>query len=185
MSPEKTKAKRAAVIYLPPDVTKELEAANRGKEPQGKLLEALSTDYHHNFLRDLEKAGITRQTFKGRACLHSLRVTFVTLAGETGSDPQTMQRLARHATADLTLRLYAKAREDHVREAALRIGKAVSKAESDARNVHTGVTRPQFAQAAGGEHDPNYHAGKGVTKILKKYPHGDSNPGLQAENLTS
>ena len=53
----------------------------------------------------------------GSVDLHSLRVTFTTLALENGASPKAVQTMLGHSTLALTMGVYAKATERSKREA--------------------------------------------------------------------
>jgi integrase len=56
--------------------------------------------------------------------MHSLRGWFVSkLAEQPGIDPKTLMDLARHSTADLTLKVYARSRDDLQRQAVGNVGR--------------------------------------------------------------
>jgi integrase len=67
---------------------------------------------------DLKAAGI--EYCKGGLYfdMHALRVYYITqLASQPGIDPKTLMTLARHSTADLTLRVYAALKDENARRA--------------------------------------------------------------------
>jgi predicted RNA-binding protein Jag len=55
----------------------------------------------------------------------ALRDSYVTLVAEAGANVKELQTLARHSTADLTLNVYAKKRDERLAELAERIGESV------------------------------------------------------------
>ena len=73
------------------------------------------------FYRDLERAGIERETPSGIIDLHSLRHTFVTNIVASGATVKTAQELARHSTPTLTFNVYAHARLHDVASAVERL----------------------------------------------------------------
>ncbi|MEW6358501.1 MAG: site-specific integrase [Planctomycetota bacterium] len=75
---------------------------------------------------DLAEAGIPKRTIQGKIDFHSLRVSFVTLVSESGATVKETQSLARHATPQMTMNVYAKVREDRLSQVAERVGKVVN-----------------------------------------------------------
>lgn len=63
------------------------------------------------------KAGIEGAEPGGTVDIHSLRVTFATLAIEGGAHPKAVQAILGHATLDLTMGVYTRATERSKREA--------------------------------------------------------------------
>ncbi len=61
------------------------------------------------FRRDLAAAGIAPETAAGTIDFHALRATYVSHLVASGASVKTCQELARHATASLTIGIYAKA----------------------------------------------------------------------------
>ena len=75
---------------------------------------------------DLEAAGIpSEKPGEGKVDFHSLRVTYVTLLIEAGANAKESQVLARHATPELTMNVYAKARDENLAAVVERVGKSV------------------------------------------------------------
>jgi len=75
------------------------------------------------FYKDLQKAGIPRfKPSEGVTTFHSLRVSFATFLLEEGADIKTAMTLMRHATPDLTVNRYAKARRERLVEFAEAVG---------------------------------------------------------------
>ena len=66
--------------------------------------------------KDLERAGIPKLTEKGKIDFHSFRVVFVTYLFEVGANVKEAQTLARHATPDLTVNVYARTRDTRLSE---------------------------------------------------------------------
>jgi len=64
--------------------------------------------------RLLGLAGILKETPEGKVDFHALRVAFVTLIIESGSTAIEAQTLARHATPQLTMNVYARARNERL-----------------------------------------------------------------------
>lgn len=56
--------------------------------------------------RDMKAAKVKPAKDDKVADFHSLRVSFVTWLVEAGTNPKTVQILARHSTIELTMRLY-------------------------------------------------------------------------------
>jgi integrase/recombinase XerD len=71
---------------------------------------------------DMKAAGIPPQTDAGHLDFHSLRHGFVTQLARSGVDIKTLQKLARHSTAVLTLNVYTHVGELEERAKAVELG---------------------------------------------------------------
>lgn len=69
------------------------------------------------FYRVCRKAGIEDAKAGGAVDIHSLRVTFTTLAIEGGASPKAVQAILGHSTLGMTMGIYAKATERAKRSA--------------------------------------------------------------------
>ncbi len=97
------------------------------KTPEGKLsrehvfVTGANTPWRNNLLRAFytvcRRAGIKGAEPNGSVDIHSLRVTFTTLALEHGARPKAVQDILGHSTLSLTMGIYAKATEQSKREA--------------------------------------------------------------------
>ena len=74
---------------------------------------------------DLDAAGIAKWTDEGKVDFYALRVAYVSLVFEAGASTQEAQTLARHSTPDLTLNVYARARETRLAEVAEKVGENI------------------------------------------------------------
>ena len=71
---------------------------------------------------DLKAAGIPKVTKEGKIDFHSCRVAFVTLVLEAGASAKEAQTLARHATPELTMNVYARTRDARLSLVAEHVG---------------------------------------------------------------
>jgi len=93
--------------------------------PEDPLL-FVPTHTARDLKKDMREAGV--QAFipgEGKVDFHSFRRTFVTLLIESGANLREAQKLARHASPELTMNLYAKTRPDSISNLSERVGKAV------------------------------------------------------------
>ena len=74
---------------------------------------------------DLAAAGIPKATKEGKIDFHALRVAFVSFVIEAGATVKEAQLLARHSAANLTMNVYARAREDRLSELAHAVGASI------------------------------------------------------------
>lgn len=81
------------------------------------------------FLRRQTTAGIPKHTSRGKIDFHACRVAYVSLIIEIGATAKEAQTLARHATPDLTMNIYGRAREERLTEAVERMSEVVLPAE--------------------------------------------------------
>lgn len=72
-----------------------------------------------------KKAGVEAMSFDGKLDFHGCRTTFVNLAIDTGADVKTVQESARHDTADMTMRVYARRKQDKIAAVAEKVGEVV------------------------------------------------------------
>ena len=72
---------------------------------------ALPSDPARTLDRDLKTAGSKKVTEEGKVDFHASRVAYVTLLIEHGANPKEAQDMARHATPDMTMNIYARSRE--------------------------------------------------------------------------
>ena len=78
-----------------------------------------------NMDRDLKRAGVKKWTPEGKVDFHATRTAYITMLLESGADVKTCQTLARHATADLTVNTYGRARHERLSATAEAVGKVV------------------------------------------------------------
>ena len=77
----------------------------------------------------LTAAGISKHAPGGKVDFHSLRVFYVSLVLECGAGAKEAQALARHATPELTMNVYGRARQDRLSELAEAVGEIVKPGE--------------------------------------------------------
>ena len=100
-APGSTKAKRADVLPIAPDLLAEL----RGREKSmGPIFESSPTQ--RTFKRDLARAGIVYENERGQVDRKSLRKTFGTHLARAGVSFQTAVKLMRHSDPRLTMNVY-------------------------------------------------------------------------------
>jgi len=71
---------------------------------------------------------------------HALRVAFVTLSFEAGANMKEGQTLARHSTPELTANIYARSRDDNLKDLVDKIGDVVLSDDLRAHSVHWRIT---------------------------------------------
>jgi integrase len=95
------------------------------------------------FYATCRRAGIEDGCRGGAVDLHSLRVSFTTLALENGASPKAVQAILGHATLGMTMNVYAKATESAKREAITALPFATSSAPAHVismQNCHKTAT---------------------------------------------
>ena len=115
------KNRREQTIPLRTETARELATIARGRMPQAAAL-PLPKSFKDNAPRwlkfDLKAAGIPYTDDSGRvADVHALRNSMVSGLLKAGADPKSVQALARHADARMTLGTYAKLGRDDERNA--------------------------------------------------------------------
>ena len=101
---------------------------NQGKRPERKAPPAnpllyVPTNSATMLKKDLEAAGVPFETEEGRLDFHALRTAYINFLMDVGAAPKTTQSLARHATLEMTMNVYGRAREDNRREAVEALGR--------------------------------------------------------------
>jgi len=132
---------------------------------------------------DLRAAKLPLQDSEGNTIFfHSLRNSYISFLADSGTPFKVVQKLARHSDPKLTFNTYARTFEQTEQKAINLLPSfggflsasfcATSEPQKGIKQDETGKTTPdnelktQFFQK-------------------KQYPHGESNPGLQNENLIS
>jgi len=103
--------------------------------PKNPLLFVVQ-DTAHELDKDLTAAGIPKMTEEGKLDFHALRTTFVSMLFESGASAKETQALARHSTADLTMNVYARARDERLTQVVERLAEMVLTPEPCACSVH-------------------------------------------------
>ncbi len=96
------------------------------------------------FYRVCRKAGIDGAEPGGSVDIHSLRVSFATLALEGGARPRAVQAILGHSTLAMTMSIYARATDHSKREAVACLslgGEPRSALGNEMHNVHAARTR--------------------------------------------
>lgn len=115
---EATKAKRADVVPLVPDVVQPLTEACKGLPAHARIFRM---PCHRSISADIARAGIVSPGQDGRyITFHSLRYFFCTLLART-LPIQVVRLLMRHADISQTCKVYLDLGLDDVAEAALKI----------------------------------------------------------------
>jgi len=110
----------------------------RPKDIPKKPLFSVPIHTARDFRKDLQAAGVA--DFKhgeGKLDFHALRVAYVTFVLEAGATVKEGQTLARHATPDLTMNVYARVRNERLAELAEKMGEVVLSEPDRALCVHT------------------------------------------------
>ncbi|MEI6233320.1 MAG: tyrosine-type recombinase/integrase [Planctomycetota bacterium] len=125
LNEEWTKNRKSGFQPLPSGLVARLVSACANKDVTTSLL-AVSPKHAARCLeRDMKRAGIPKWSPGGKVDFHSLRVTYTTLALDSGANAKEAQSLARHATPNLTMNIYARARDERLAELAESIGQKV------------------------------------------------------------
>ena len=125
LNAEWTKNRKSGFQPLPSGLIARLVSACDSHGASAPLL-AVSPKHAARCLeRDMKRAGIPKWGPGGKVDFHSLRVTYTTLALDSGANAKEAQSLARHATPNLTMNIYARARDERLAEIAESIGQKV------------------------------------------------------------
>ena len=85
---------------------------------------------------DLTKAQVPIDTDEGVADFHACRVAYVSFVIEAGATVKEAQSMARHSNPDLTLNVYARAKEERLSELAEKVGDMAFSGKKRAPLVH-------------------------------------------------
>ena len=114
--------------------------AQAGASPEGIPKDPLLYVPSHtarDLEKDLEAAGIPKwQPGEGKIDFHACRVAYITFIVESGVTAKEAQELARHATSDLTMNVYARTRPERLTEAVEAVGEIVSAPAENAHSRH-------------------------------------------------
>ena len=95
------------------------------KAPPANPLLYVPTNSATSMKKDLMAAGIPIETPKGVLNFHALRTAYINFVLDVAPDVKTAQELARHETADMTLNVYGRAKEDRCRSVVESVGSIV------------------------------------------------------------
>ena len=137
---ETTKARRAASLPLPPFLRETLRAW-KPRAPNPAVL--CSVPDPRTLRGDLMRAGIPPITSQGKIDIHALRVSFATLLARSGAPIASAQRLLRHSSPVLTLRVYQRMTPDDLASAARLLGSTLE----PARDLAIGLDHQKKTQA--------------------------------------
>jgi integrase len=97
----------------------------------------------------LEEAGIPKHTLEGKLDFHACRVAYISLIIESGVTVKEAQILARHATPQLTMNVYGRAREERLWKAVEQVAQTIrvtSVSESENGVVEYSAKEPIFQE---------------------------------------
>ncbi len=138
------------------------------KIPEHPLL-FVPTQTARDMEKDLEAAGIPKYALGGKLDFHALRIAFVTLVFEAGASPVEAQKLARHATPQLTMNLYARARDSRLSELAKKARKAYLPKKKNAHSMHAEDTQKKGSS-------PNLNRDKTLKRVSNGGGGGNRTP---------
>ena len=102
-----TKNGREAIIPVHPELAEELADIMPKKATEDTPVFDIGSNPTRIFLRDLDKAGITRiDGLNRKVDFHSLRYTFCTMLAKHGTSQRMAQELMRHSDPHLTAQIY-------------------------------------------------------------------------------
>lgn len=109
---------------------KQRGAPNKVKPPANPLL-YVPDDTARELDSDLKRANIRKGEKHDKIDFHALRVCYVTCVLEAGANVKEAQTLARHATPNLTMNVYARARSERLAEVTERVAKVMLQKPKD------------------------------------------------------
>lgn len=111
-----SKHRRDDVQPIRRDLAADLKAFLAGKDPDAPWV-AVPANCARMLRLDLAAAGIPERTEEGTVDFHALRHSYISAMIESGTDPKTVQELARHSTITLTIDRYSHSSEARKRRA--------------------------------------------------------------------
>ena len=93
--------------------------------------------------KDLKTAGIPKHAPGGKIDFHACRVAYINLVLESGARVKEAQTLARHATPEMTMNVYGRARKERLSEVVEQMAKSVVREEKYVPSM--------YSQAVGAE----------------------------------
>jgi len=137
--------------------------------PENPLL-FVPTHTARDFKKDLKAAGVAVDiSGEGKLDFHSLRVSFITFIVDAGASVKEGQTLARHATPDLTMNVYARTNDERLAAIVEKVGNTVLPESECALCVHQ--------EGNGTQHDfSKYVTGIVLDADGKWWRRRDSNP---------
>lgn len=117
-----TKNRKDGFQPLPAALVVRLAVLARGKEPSARLL-TVGMHPARDLKTDFDRAGLRKGGALDKVDFHALRVAYTTFVIETGANIKEAQTLARHATPELTLNVYAKVRNERLHDVAEAVGR--------------------------------------------------------------
>ena len=99
--------------------------------------------------KDLEAAGIPKNAPGGKLDFHACRVAYINLVLESANvSVKEAQTLARHATPDMTINVYGRARDERLSEIVENVAENLLLDQSRAPVVHRQVAGAEYEQCA-------------------------------------
>ncbi len=119
-----TKNRKPGFQPLPSAILDSLKEKARSKSPTDPLL-YVGSNMSRDIDSDCAKAGIEKTTSEGKVDFHALRSAFTTLVIESGANVKETQELVRHSTPQLTMDIYARARNERLANVVEQVGAVV------------------------------------------------------------
>ena len=119
-----TKNRKEGSQPLPAELVEKLESESVGKRPADPLLRVPSHPAR-DFDKDLKRAGVEKVTDEGKLDFHACRVAYTTFVVEAGATVKEAQTLLRHSTPQITMDIYARARNGRLSEVAEMVAKRI------------------------------------------------------------
>jgi integrase len=117
-----TKNRRDGFQPLPVVLVAKLAEVAKTRLPSALLLR-VGTQPARDLATDLKRSGLKKETADGKLDFHALRVAYTTFVIESGANIKEAQALARHSTPELTLNVYARARNQRLAQLAEAVGR--------------------------------------------------------------
>jgi integrase len=145
-----TKGRKDAVQPIPAQLVEKLTEVANHQQPTAPLLR-IHCRPHERLYRALARAGVPKDGPEGRVDFHALRVAYATLVIESGATVKEAQTLLRHSTPNLTMNVYARARQDRLVDVTKQVGRAILERTACATGVQReGVAKTQAATTTSG-----------------------------------
>ena len=107
------------------------------RRPPDRALLYVPSHTARSLYRDLEAAGIPRNTPKGKLDFHATRVAFINFLIENGDvTPKELQELARHSSIDMSWNVYGRPSEERARDAVEKLSAITETVIESVPSVH-------------------------------------------------
>jgi len=163
-----TKNRKPGFQPLPGWLVRKLSVELNDRNPDEQVV-AVPSHPARELDKDLKAAGVAKETSEGKIDFHAFRAVYVTLVVEAGATVKEAQELARHSTPNLTMNVYARARDKRLCDVVETVGESIHPEKTCGHFVaHLGDTARVD--------DCNSNDAKNLVRIEEWWRRRESNP---------